>query len=642
MHHILGSTSSISAWSSSQVFHCRTGDHDPDDESVISPGATYWTQCASWVVGLFFCLYFRYQRRRRSNSLFTITDPLSRSLKILPIYIDVFHWYLFSMTFRTALNIYFLITNEKREDYNWFLYFFSAFAYQGCWHSWEWFLAFLLFQRNGGMIAFKRSVFAGVLAGICYTLFNMFSLNYGSIPLLLVYYSLHLLLATIWYCMLSTYSTASKRKGGRFFYLYILGYSIILILGCIFVLNTRIFNRWWGCELINIGYFYNALLEIVMLYIVVRADSKFWRNIATEVTSSSTLNGVRKISLLQNVDDLTNLISLEIPVFDYLKFTDEQYIGHGATSTVFRYKYAGDFIAVKKFFVPTVEFHELSEIVREAFLTRDLHHPNLVDLKGFALVPPDFCIVYEYCSVGSLLKCFDFPSRTRLKLLVDVTSGLKVLHDARIIHRDLKSDNVLVHELSEKKYIAKISDFGMSKHMHTMLASGGSRMIFADIPENLYSTTEVGTVVYSPPEILKHFSWDKFGVNLKVNKTAYDFSVDIYSLAVIFWEVSYGKRAFADETRDIQMLVNDICEGYRPSSVYGLISQQELWGDQFVKLMEQMWQADISSRPSAEFCHTKLKALYDFAEICYSRIGDSDLQTRMKRSASIPYTFKRI
>ena len=90
-----------------------------------------------------------------------------------------------------------------------------------------------------------------------------------------------------------------------------------------------------------------------------------------------------------------------------------------------------------------------------------------------------------------------------------------------------------------------------------MLASGGSRMIFADIPENLYSTTEVGTVVYSPPEILKHFSWDKFGVNLKVNKTAYDFSVDIYSLAVIFWEVSYGKRAFADETRDIQVNMFD-------------------------------------------------------------------------------------
>lgn len=92
-----------------------------------------------------------------------------------------------------------------------------------------------------------------------------------------------------------------------------------------------------------------------------------------------------------------------------------------------------------------------------------------MQLKGLCLDP--LCIVTEFMSSGDLYGTihnkevtFDWP--LRLKIAMDIASGMSFLHSAKppIIHRDLKSPNVLLSSLSVKaRVVAKVADFGLSK-----------------------------------------------------------------------------------------------------------------------------------------------------------------------------------
>ena len=70
----------------------------------------------------------------------------------------------------------------------------------------------------------------------------------------------------------------------------------------------------------------------------------------------------------------------------------------------------------------------LRNLVREVFVAKALKHENLVALRGIALIPPEFCIVSEYCSQGTLVQSFNMPWRIRLELLLHAVKGIAYLH----------------------------------------------------------------------------------------------------------------------------------------------------------------------------------------------------------------------
>ena len=74
-------------------------------------------------------------------------------------------------------------------------------------------------------------------------------------------------------------------------------------------------------------------------------------------------------------------------------------------------------------------------------------------------------MVLEYAEHGSLAvlqEKEDLPAQVRLSLCLDVAQGLDILHRCGIIHGDIKGENVLVFSNPQKKYVAKLADFGFS------------------------------------------------------------------------------------------------------------------------------------------------------------------------------------
>eukprot|EP00095_Tigriopus_kingsejongensis_P010817 maker-scaffold2896_size11495-snap-gene-0.2 protein:Tk10817 transcript:maker-scaffold2896_size11495-snap-gene-0.2-mRNA-1 annotation:"mitogen-activated protein kinase kinase kinase 13 isoform x4" len=202
--------------------------------------------------------------------------------------------------------------------------------------------------------------------------------------------------------------------------------------------------------------------------------------------------GKPKPSELENQSD-----NWEIP---FESISDLEWLGSGAQGAVFVGHWKNELVAVKKVKeVAETNIHHL----------RKLNHPNVVQFRGVSTQTPCYCIIMEYCPNGPLYNFLrDEKQRVPPKRLVDwtrqVASGMKYLHDHKIIHRDLKSPNILIG----RNEIIKISDFGTSRSW------GGDQstcMSFA------------GTVAWMAPEVIR---------NEPCNE-----KVDIWSFGVCLWEL---------------------------------------------------------------------------------------------------------
>ncbi|KAL4678102.1 hypothetical protein H8959_020776, partial [Pygathrix nigripes] len=136
----------------------------------------------------------------------------------------------------------------------------------------------------------------------------------------------------------------------------------------------------------------------------------------------------------------------EVP---FEEISELQWLGSGAQGAVFLGKFRAEEVAIKK--------------VREQNETdikhlRKLKHPNIIAFKGVCTQAPCYCIIMEYCAHGQLYEVLRAGRKITPRLLVDwstgIASGMNYLHLHKIIHRDLKSPNVLVtHTDAVKKFL---------------------------------------------------------------------------------------------------------------------------------------------------------------------------------------------
>ena len=171
-------------------------------------------------------------------------------------------------------------------------------------------------------------------------------------------------------------------------------------------------------------------------------------------------------------EPLVDALSMGVKMVDFtelLEYSDNP-IAMGSTATVSTAKLRGETVACKVFIFDELSLEVISEFFRESLLVADIVHENIVQFKGACLRPPELCLIYEFCSCGDLTHLiltqyfhsgflqqkeeeFDdygnpiTPSKPkpspklfyhRLKMMVDVARGMTRLHDAGIIHRDLK------------------------------------------------------------------------------------------------------------------------------------------------------------------------------------------------------------
>ena len=210
------------------------------------------------------------------------------------------------------------------------------------------------------------------------------------------------------------------------------------------------------------------------------------------------------------------------------KYTRTTKLGEGTYGVVYRAKdqKGQEIYALKKIRLQAEEEGIPSTAIREISLLKELNHVNIVKLYEVLHSPKKLTLVFEYVE-QDLKKIMDAADGKGLEMhlvksfLYQLLRGVDYIHKSKVLHRDLKPQNLLIN----KDNIMKIGDFGLARGY--------------GIPVKNY-THEVVTLWYRPPDVLLG------------NKT-YGTTVDMWSIGCIFSEMVTGKPLFPGNSETDQL-----------------------------------------------------------------------------------------
>lgn len=249
---------------------------------------------------------------------------------------------------------------------------------------------------------------------------------------------------------------------------------------------------------------------------------------------------------------------LQIPLYE-LKF--DKPIAQGSFGKIFRGRHAGRMVAIKEVLDSTSVAAKM-QFEREIKIMGQLRSSQVVQLFGACFESDRACIVMEYCARGSLqsyLAKNKLSDSRQHRIVKDIAMGLTYLHSKNILHRDLKSANVLL----DKQGQAKITDFGLSKTDRATIKTA----------EN-----ESAALAWLAPEVLTGTRED------------YSSASDVFSFGMVMWEVLTGQSP------------QDPTPG-KDLSDYANRAEREHLGllDPFYQeLIRLCWSVNPSKRPSME------------------------------------------
>ncbi len=226
----------------------------------------------------------------------------------------------------------------------------------------------------------------------------------------------------------------------------------------------------------------------------------------------------------------------------------------------------------------------IKRLSNEITLLKKINHPNIVRLIDLKKTKSHCYIVMEFCNGGDLSGCLKkykatyhrpFSEEIVQYIMRQVVSGISFLHSNKIIHRDLKLDNILVTFPSEKdkkslnmmKAIAKIIDFGFATKLKSSL-----------------TYTVLGTPSNMDPQILQNME------SRTPNIQGYDEKADIWSLGTLCYEMLVGHMAFSGSS--MQELFQKVRQG-----TYSLPTNLS---KEVVSFINGMLQKDPNKRMSAK------------------------------------------
>ncbi|XP_071709785.1 serine/threonine-protein kinase STY46-like isoform X2 [Rutidosis leptorrhynchoides] len=157
--------------------------------------------------------------------------------------------------------------------------------------------------------------------------------------------------------------------------------------------------------------------------------------------------------------DVTDVWEIDVKL---LKF--EYRICGGSYGDLYKGTFCNQDVAIKSISDKYMNENVQREFDQEVYIMRNIRHKNVVQFIGACTRPPNLCIVTEFMAGGSVYDFihnqkghFDIP--TVLKIAIHVSKGMNYLHENDIIHRDLKTANLLMDENG----IVKVSDFGVAR-----------------------------------------------------------------------------------------------------------------------------------------------------------------------------------
>ena len=304
---------------------------------------------------------------------------------------------------------------------------------------------------------------------------------------------------------------------------------------------------------------------------------------------------LKKMGLEVSRDDTENVTIPELPANLRLVVKHEdvelgKQIGKGQSGTVYlgKMKKTGEEAAVKVLFKRSLTQPELESFKREIFAMSILNHPSLLKFMGYTEEAP-FYLITEYMGNGSLFdilrkKPESLTPTLRSVIALQVARGLEYLHGKGVIHRDLKSLNILM----DKNNHAKICDFGMARTGRT------------DGPK----TGMIGTAHWMAPEVL-------------MSSPDYDQKVDVYSFGIFMWELLTGDMPYKN------MKQTDIMVGVTMGNLRPTIPDD--CPQKIRDLIEICWSQDPAMRPKMSKVVSRLsRSNYHFPG---TEEGEFQLQT---------------
>uniref|UniRef100_A0A8C9Z1F2 Cyclin dependent kinase 17 n=1 Tax=Sander lucioperca TaxID=283035 RepID=A0A8C9Z1F2_SANLU len=196
-------------------------------------------------------------------------------------------------------------------------------------------------------------------------------------------------------------------------------------------------------------------------------------------------------------------------------------LGEGTYATVFkgRSKLTDNLVALKEIRLEHEEGAPCTAI-REVSLLKDLKHANIVTLHDIIHTEKSLTLVFEYLDKDLkqyMDDCGNILSMQNVKIfLFQILRGLAYCHKRKVLHRDLKPQNLLINDRGE----LKLADFGLARAK--------------SVPTKTYSN-EVVTLWYRPPDVL-------------LGSSEYSTQIDMWGVGCIFYEMAAGRPLFPGST----------------------------------------------------------------------------------------------
>ena len=227
-------------------------------------------------------------------------------------------------------------------------------------------------------------------------------------------------------------------------------------------------------------------------------------------------------------------------------------------------------MAVKRLRLDPSQPQAAEDFRRELRVLCGLRHRPSCSFLGACTTGPDLCLVMDFCGFGSLYGVLhnrrqNITAAHVLRWMADTARGMVYLHSRNIIHRDVKSGNLLLDDSG----VVKVADFGLAR------AHGPTSNLL----------TLVGTYPYMAPELL--------------DSQPYNSSVDVYSFGVVMWECLTRDEPFRGKSP--MQIVATLLRGERPR-----LPERPALPNAYVTLLTDCWATQPERRPTFELALERL------------------------------------